>query len=802
MKKLILNFSKTFYILNLVQSTCALTFENVIVHNIGQGQAITAKYQHEGKHITVVLDAGSSSSNTSEKFMQLKNFSLKPYSDLLVHKNENLAQQSGPNAPTQKDRIASIKSGLSAHQNFVPTLVQFARENGGFQFHANPSNQQEEGVAMSMSHEPQIANFSRQQSLTTRTKNRRVLKDRTSLEGKRSRTISENNDFNDDQVNDEEITSNTEERDMYKAQSSLKRHSYTVEEAKASKELSTTNNTAQAWDDDIAPISGQNTFSIIRSATLPGGKQTHLQAYQANENRRKAKQNLQNELQGTDYLILLLSHSDQDHINWVPEILDYSKSAKVLAILGGEWNGAPNQRNNGYNDFGVLNALKKHANAITILPAYSNDKSKLNQLYTQADSKIIPATNKTFFSGNIYDYLKHFGLQAKPLTFNTLQEDSAIPSNLGIGAGIATPSSFNEYSNGVLATQHFYMKSHSEPPLFGQQQNNDTEILNYIPPIDLLSVNFQSSGKTNPNEQSIVVALSVPTLQFTFVSTADAEPAAFSKIIAEREAKNLLHKGDLFPKNHLVIMMLPHHGSHENILTQNDIQKFRPDVLIASTDGLKFDHPRAAAIFDVIKHLFIKNEDKSYLQTFYNQLVPAFISYHANAELLPEYIANPDGRTKGLQMFTQHIVNPDTRILFLGTNTEGSIKIHPNNLASDTIRISTQNQYIIEHKNEAYLIDLSQHINKKEFDQKANNELKTKLPNLITYKEKTFKQTMLTNGQPIYYPETNDKRAASIILIPLKIGTVYHIYQAKLFNATTRVGELDKNALISAATST
>lgn len=669
MKQMITHILKIFYILSFFLHATGLTFHNLQIHNIGEGQAVTATYYSENKKIVVIFDAGSKANQCIEKLEALKN-DPGQYTDVLLPKR---------------------------HTENALTLLAQANQSQHLDIYVTPKK-----------------------------------KDNDSRIRPRNKNSNESDNENITNPNNQQSSKNSKIQNIDKE-----------DQSKQEENIQT----------------GLYNFSEF-TASSPQGKTASSQRIKKKKNEFET---LFEVIENAEYLIPIISHPDTDHMNLIKSLLEQATNAQVLAILGSDWpmNG---------NDEGILNALKNRNHAIILIPAYAHDQKFIKD--TQ-EGKIINLVqpNKIMYSEMINIFAARFGLP-------TAEAKSTINTSTNI---------FTHTPN-TQVTQTMY-------PLFSKklfkqlgdnvmnQDNPDLEILKYLPQIDLLSVNLQAQNIPNVslmNQKSIVASISEPSHHFSFVSTADAGPNAFTAIMANR-VKNSPHS--LFPPDHLVIMLLPHHGSEHNIMPNDTLQFFRPNIFIASTDGKSHHHPHKKAISSPNNYLKTPdNIDNNtyFLRTNYIQAYPAVVSYY--------------DKDDKIRIWTQYQEKKNTTpaVLFYSTNMMGDMRIQPIPNSNGRIKISAKNNYIIsidnptlEKQSLKYLINITQQIEKAEFDQNAQNELnKGNNPAQIIYNQIKFRY----KSHGIYVPIAAQDSDAALpaqapyILKAILVNKIMQIYKADLLN--------------------
>lgn len=293
--------------------------------------------------------------------------------------------------------------------------------------------------------------------------------------------------------------------------------------------------------------------------------------------RRAIKEDLQKYikslLDNLNHLILFLSHTDVDHINYISEAT-IPDDLKMTAFLCGDWFGdscdVSKDGETSSTVKSVLSFLARREDTHLEFPYYWNNKVYLDS-----------ALQNTDFNQYVRDQLQTLNTGASTDTvFTSL---SKVASCRNFHAPI--PSFYSGALESVLP----------EPLLNTLKSNDDTMMA--IRNTYVWSLNFPVG---DVNDFSPIISCKLPSLNLSVVFTGDAGLPVFQSVSCRQTAhpKNSFREtlSDQIDDQHLVLMMLPHHGSWLNISGEM-LRFFRPSVFgISAGDGGQHGHPSLKTI--------------------------------------------------------------------------------------------------------------------------------------------------------------------------------------------------------------
>jgi len=266
------------------------------------------------------------------------------------------------------------------------------------------------------------------------------------------------------------------------------------------------------------------------------------------------------------FLFVILSHADRDHINLIPSVIP--EGVKSLFLLGGDF-----------------------------LQKSDNDNGKLKQDIQELFKFFAKRNNSEFSLPYFWNFSKYNGIRTGIKNYIFEQDESLLAlSRESLHSMDSTPSplygSLFDLLNLMDEKEKKSITSYLAPLL--EQENIKQKLDNiYIWGFNRLA--------TDINDQSIIVSLKMPSLGKSFICTGDAREDIFVDIyrfISNQEkykideenlhrARASLHSDN---KENAVVLLLPHHGSLEN-LSLRMLDLFKPDVLAISAGAGMYPHP-------------------------------------------------------------------------------------------------------------------------------------------------------------------------------------------------------------------
>lgn len=351
--------------------------------------------------------------------------------------------------------------------------------------------------------------------------------------------------------------------------------------------------------------------------------------------KRELQNSIYEKLIGLKHLFIFLSHSDEDHINFINSDT-IPDDTPVTMFFAGDWFGNVGCERNKTNVTkavkGVLAFLKGRVqnnleNIHFNFPYYNNffivkddksigfnefikqgliereiDGSFLNELSAYCLRTKIDAPIPEFFSGNFTDL------------YNSVFSEASAHASTSASHGLKTAAA-------VDATEDFeeYVKRH----------------------IHIWSLNHQTD---DINGHSMVVSCTLPTLNMSIVLTGDALHSVFQRIVSHYKKQNFRQiLGSKFPilihSQHIVTFMLPHHASDENS-SGTALRFFTPDVFgIPAGDGGQYGHPSLSLIQNIDNLYAEKTGPNNFRQKYVDQKSLDFIAIQDNNQVLSRAIS-------------------------------------------------------------------------------------------------------------------------------------------------------------------
>lgn len=316
------------------------------------------------------------------------------------------------------------------------------------------------------------------------------------------------------------------------------------------------------------------------------------------------------EASNLNWLIMFLSHPDKDHINLVNS-KSIPSTLKVIAFLGGDFLGTESEtevnkvleffrtRNPlhtwvelpfywGWND--PNGGFKNYSNIRTHFLTEDINPEARKEIRNLSLSQYNP---EEFFHGSAWDLLTK--ITQKDITFYDFAE-------------------YNPYTPDYNLPQNSLGKDLSKKVLSG---NALIWAMNHR----LYDVNAQSS----------VISFKLPENNTRLICTGDAEDSTFWRIQKELTARKITIPNR--PEGRENILMVPHHGSKNNI---SDLMLgiFQPTLFVISAgNGKQYGHPDLETITWLRQH----QSNKSWISKEYE---PKFIGFKKDKKITTAYLKN------------------------------------------------------------------------------------------------------------------------------------------------------------------
>jgi hypothetical protein len=338
---------------------------------------------------------------------------------------------------------------------------------------------------------------------------------------------------------------------------------------------------------------------------------------------------IKKELTDLKHLFIFLSHSDEDHINFINS-KSIPNDVPITIFLAGDWFGnvgcAKNKTNITKAVKGVLAFLRERMqqnpeNTYFNFPYYNNfsitknggpsidfnvfvrqslidrevDSTLLEELSNHCLKTNFDAPVPEFFSGSFTDLYNSVFLEAS--------------AHVSTSHGLMTAA-----AGGAPEDFEDYVKRH----------------------IHIWSLNHQTD---DINGHSMVVSCTLPTLNMSIVLTGDALHSVFQRIASQyrgQDFRQILESKypTLIHSQHIVTFMLPHHASEENS-SGVALRFFTPDVFgIPAGDGGQYGHPS----FSLIQGIKDMYDGQRMITRFYQRFALQknldFIAIHEDKHVL------------------------------------------------------------------------------------------------------------------------------------------------------------------------
>lgn len=294
-------------------------------------------------------------------------------------------------------------------------------------------------------------------------------------------------------------------------------------------------------------------------------------------------------LKGLRHLFIFLSHSDEDHINYVNRE-NIPRDVPITVILSGDW-------------FGDIGAQEGKTNL-------TEPAKKVFEFLAQRIKNQSVATNIFF-------------------PYYSMRLNELIQGMLGRSSNVEDLSIFSRE-----ITQHcLKMNPHAPNPPFLQGYFLDVFKRSFQIDLDARAVleNIYIWSLNQPadstNNHSMVISCTLPNLNMSVVLTGDAEHSVFQRIAVENNEQGFHrvlgeHLSSPLPivrdHFHLIMLMLPHHGALAN-RSGSMLSFFKPNVFgISAGDGRQYGHP-SSELIQQIREIYTTHPFSTLCENFYNR---------------------------------------------------------------------------------------------------------------------------------------------------------------------------------------
>jgi len=349
------------------------------------------------------------------------------------------------------------------------------------------------------------------------------------------------------------------------------------------------------------PINARKTTALQQTPRTTGKK---LYTTQRETTKSELEELIYKQLESLDYLFIFLSHSDEDHINFlnnksIPETLP------ITVILAGDWFGDIGAEE-GKTNFTepvkevlmFLSLRKQNTYTYIHFPYYSRALNELISTTLQLEELQTSFAEIDSLSGG-----------DRTQALKTLDKNPHIKpiinQCLKINPGTPTP----------LFLHGPFLRVFNDLPLFEEFLGRFPDILNNV---YIWSLNQPADDK---NSHSTVISCTLPNLGMSVVLTGDAEHSVFQRIVNENDhlfREQLASNLGINPILHTVLLMLPHHGALAN-RSGSMLRFFIPNAFgISAGDGELYGHP-SAALINNIRVIYSDSVYHQFLEYFYTR---------------------------------------------------------------------------------------------------------------------------------------------------------------------------------------
>jgi hypothetical protein len=362
------------------------------------------------------------------------------------------------------------------------------------------------------------------------------------------------------------------------------------------------------------------------------------------------------------HLFIFLSHPDKDHICFIDQDM-IPASFKVTAFLGGDWlKDVNNDREK------VLRSLCHRENTWVELPYYWNYLVDNNTYHNFIMPNVYNAVSK-----QNWDTLKEVHWDNVPENFHGTLKSLLDSEKMKFLA--STDSSLKDSWNNHL--RPLSLTSNTE------DRNNDSN-LNQV---HIVSMN---EAFNDVNDQSTILLCSMPDMKMNFICTGDASNASFQRI--GRTGMDSIPPIINF-EEYCNVLILPHHGSEEN-LSKLMFTQFNPHlVAISAGNGRQFGHPRQNTI-EFYNNILTLRKSKGTLDFF-----DKFQVEGPNPNRFLAYKDSPSSTTG--------LLYEDPKLPFISTNLSGNFLF---NRSGCFTNFSTVFEVEIEGQNQTVEIDFKNRV--------------------------------------------------------------------------------------------
>lgn len=296
-------------------------------------------------------------------------------------------------------------------------------------------------------------------------------------------------------------------------------------------------------------------------------------------------------LKDLTHLFIFLSHSDEDHINFIARNI-IPDEVPITIFLAGDW-------------FGNIGCKKDETNvtrSIVNVLTFLKERVRINP---EGIVFNFPYYNDFNIPGETGGHVDFNQFIRQSLSIN---EDMAalarVFSAYCLRTNLNTPNpkfftgSLIELYNTAFRNEESHIRASSED--ISKLSHFTNSVAGYI---HVWSLNHQTD---NINGHSMVLSCRLPSLDMSVVLTGDAQHSVFQRIVSEyRDSGGSFRRFLELNDEHLVTFILPHHGSEENS-SGSALSFFTPNVFgVPAGDGAQYGHP-SLSLINSINELYIR----------------------------------------------------------------------------------------------------------------------------------------------------------------------------------------------------
>ncbi len=284
-------------------------------------------------------------------------------------------------------------------------------------------------------------------------------------------------------------------------------------------------------------------------------------------------------LSGLKHLILFLSHTDVDHINYI-SAETFPANLSVTAFLCGDWFGDYCDKPIGITETESQETKKIVKDVLLFLGMRKNTHLEFPYYW-----QFIVQEHKDSRPIEFNDLIRKSFQGSSATNFDSLVDDLksfCLRTNYYTPNPVPFSGTFSEFLDQSNVPDNI---------------KNSPELKDIFNNLYIWSINYPVG---DVNDFSPIISCTLPSLKISVVFTGDAGLPVFQSVSCRQTAhpKNSFREtlSDQIDDQHLVLLMLPHHGSWLNISGEM-LRFFKPNVFgISAGDGGQHGHPSLKTI--------------------------------------------------------------------------------------------------------------------------------------------------------------------------------------------------------------